>query len=144
MANLATKAAVEEGILPGTLQILWEARDAAKRRGDPQASFAIKILMNSFFGALASPNSRFFNMDVANAITHYGQYLIKMTAERIEKRGYKVIYGDTDSLFVLAGTDNYEEALSIGKKLEKETNEFYQKFIKKEYKRKCAIKKFMI
>ena len=85
----------EEGILPGTLQILWEARDAAKRRGDPQASFAIKILMNSFFGVLASPTCRFFSLDLGNAITSFARETIQRTIKEIEGAGYEVLYGDS-------------------------------------------------
>ncbi len=129
----------EEGIMPEILEELWKARDESRRNKDELARYAIKILMNSFFGALASPNSRFFNMDVANAITHYGQYLIKMTAKKIEEKGYKVIYSDTDSCFVIPVTKDYDEALTIGKKLGADINEFYDKFIKKEYKRKSYL-----
>lgn len=142
----------EEGILPEILEKLWIARDEAKKNKDELQRYAIKILMNSFFGALASPNSRFFNMEVANAITHYGQYIIKLTAEQIEKKGYEVIYSDTDSCFVLSKTKDYDKATKIGEKLQSEINSFYDKMIKEEYKRdshlylefeKCYVKFLM-
>ncbi|MFH0752104.1 MAG: DNA polymerase II [archaeon] len=129
----------EQGILSEILEELWKARDETKAQKDELARYAIKTLMASFFGAMATPNSRFFNMKIANAITHYGQYLIKMTAKQIEEKGYKVIYSDTDSCFVLPKTKDYNEALLVGKKLETDINEFYDKFIKKEYKRKSHL-----
>ena len=48
----------------------------------------------------------------------------------VEAKGYKIIYSDTDSIFVIAGK-NPEK---IGKKIEKEINKEITNFIKKEYK----------
>jgi len=129
----------EEGILPEILEELWRARDEARKNKDELARYAIKILMNSLFGAMASPNSRFFNMEIANAITHYGQYIIKLTAKMVENRGYNVIYSDTDSTFVVSETKDHDKANSIGKKLQEEINDYYEEFIRKEYKRKSYL-----
>src|SRR5439155_1515941 len=75
-------------------------RAQARRAGDQVASQAIKILMNSLFGVLGSPASRLFSPAVANAITTAGQHVIRLAAEAAGHRGHRVIYGDTDSLFV--------------------------------------------
>ncbi|HEX2480291.1 MAG TPA: DNA polymerase domain-containing protein, partial [Methylomirabilota bacterium] len=40
---------------------------------------------------------------VANAITIAGQHVIRLAAAAVEQAGHRVIYGDTDSLFVDAG-----------------------------------------
>jgi len=85
----------EDGLLPAIIQRLWEQRDKAKKRKDPVASLALKTLMNSFFGVLASPNCRFFSLNMANAITHFAQHFIKLAIEKIEGEGYEVIYGDS-------------------------------------------------
>ena len=61
----------ENGILPEILEELWRQRDLAKKAKNTHASFAIKILMNSFFGVLANPNCRFHSLEIANAITHF-------------------------------------------------------------------------
>ena len=49
----------EDGILPSIIHNLWASREEARKRKDELARYAIKILMNSFYGAMASPNSRF-------------------------------------------------------------------------------------
>jgi DNA polymerase, archaea type len=85
----------DDGILPDIIQHLWQERDKAKRRNDPVASQALKTLMNSFFGVLASPNCRFFSLEMGNAITHFARQFIKLAAEKIEDEGYDVIYGDS-------------------------------------------------
>jgi DNA polymerase II len=94
------------GILPGLLDRFWESRDRAKTDADGVASFVYKIIMNSFYGVLGSPGCRFAGAPLAGAITGFGQYLLHWTRDRLAERGYKVLYGDTDSLFVLAGPDD--------------------------------------
>lgn len=129
----------EEGILPAIIERLWRARDAAKKRKDDLASFAIKVHMNSFFGVLANPSCRFFSMDVANAITGFGRHLIQLTMQRIAEMGHTVIYGDTDSVFVDAGAASYAEAERVAKRIEHDINAFYETHIREEYHRACAM-----
>ncbi|MFQ5877465.1 MAG: DNA polymerase II [Acidobacteriota bacterium] len=93
----------EPGILPEMLKDLFPRRDEAKRRGDAIGAHALKILMNSFYGVLATPACRFYSGPVANAITHFGQWVLHWARDRMESLGYRVLYGDTDSLFVLSG-----------------------------------------
>ena len=125
-----------DGILPIIIQRLWEQRDIAKKKKDDLASQAIKITMNSFFGVLANPTCRFYSTDMANAITHFGQFLNKMTAKKIEEKGYEVIYGDTDSIFVNVGDSS--KADKVGKELQVYINEFYQNYVK-DFKRKSFL-----
>lgn len=125
-----------DGILPEIIEKLHVAREKAKKEKRELSSYAIKIIMNSFFGVLASPNCRYFSLKMANAITHFGQFIIKLTAKEIESLGYKVIYMDTDSVFVVNKEENPEE---VGKKLENHINNFYEKYVKKKYKRKSYL-----
>ena len=101
----------ERGILPVLVEHLGAARERAKAEGQKVKSNAIKILMNSLYGVLGAGASRLFSPDVSNAITHFGQFLIRTAAEFASAQGYRVIYGDTDSLFVDAGVDDADEAL---------------------------------
>lgn len=95
----------ERGILPELVERLGAAREAAKRDGQAVKSHAIKILMNSMYGVLGAGACRIFSPAVSNAITHFGQFLIRTAADLAAQEGYRVIYGDTDSLFVHAGDD---------------------------------------
>ncbi len=88
------------GILPAMLDDLFPRREAARREGDRVTSYAIKILMNSFYGVLATPACRFHSPRIANAITGFGREVLLWTRDRIAARGHRVLYGDTDSLFV--------------------------------------------
>lgn len=126
----------QEGILPLILQRLWEKRDIAKKEKNPLASQAIKIHMNSFFGVLANPTCRFFSLKMANAITHFGQHIIKLTTEKVKELDYEVIYGDTDSIFVKSNAQDYEDAKKVGEKIASYVNHFFTEHVTKDYHRK--------
>ncbi len=87
-------------ILPEILDRFMERRAAAKRRGDRHADQAIKIMMNALFGVLGAAGCRFFDPEIANAITSFGQQTLLETREAFEACGVEVLYGDTDSVFV--------------------------------------------
>ena len=91
----------EGAILPELIATLWERRDAAKRTGDQPLQHAVKILMNSFYGVLGARGCRFFDPRLASSITMRGHEIIRRSKAFIEDEGFEVIYGDTDSLFVL-------------------------------------------
>jgi len=89
-----------DAILPAVIERFMERREDAKRRGDRHADQAIKIMMNALFGVLGAGSCRFFDPDVANAITGFGQQTLRWTREAFEDESVRVLYGDTDSVFV--------------------------------------------
>lgn len=107
----------EPGILPGMLNRLFPQREAARKAGDQVASNAIKILMNSFYGVLGTPACRFYNPDLANSITSMGREMLLWSKQWFERRGFTVLYGDTDSLFVRSAIESAEEANAEGRTL---------------------------
>jgi DNA polymerase II len=102
----------QRGILPALVEHLAAERAQAKTAGQPVKANAIKILMNSLYGVLGAEASRLFCPPVANAITHFGQLLIRSAAEFAAAQGYRVIYGDTDSLFIDAAEPDPAAALA--------------------------------
>ncbi len=128
----------QNGILPEIIEKLHNAREKAKKEKRELSSYAIKIIMNSFFGVLASPNCRYYSLQMANAITHFGQQIIQLTAKKIQEKGYKVIYMDTDSVFVETNLQK-EKADQLGKELESYINKFYDDYVIKNYKRKSYL-----
>jgi DNA polymerase II len=104
-------------ILPSMLDELFPRREAAKRAGDGVASNAIKILMNSFYGVLGAPACRFYNPALVNAITGTGRELLLWSKAWFEAAGFKVLYGDTDSLFVDSRAEEPELARRRGRDL---------------------------
>ena len=95
----------EAPILPELITELWAARDDAKAAKNAPLSQAIKIIMNSFYGVLGSSGCRFHDARLASSITLRGHDIITRSQAWIEAEGVKVIYGDTDSLFVWLGNE---------------------------------------
>lgn len=135
VVRLGDGAAFRRGdaILPAMLDELFPQREAAKRAGDAVASQAIKILMNSFYGVLGTPACRFHNVAVANAVTGMGRRLLRWSKRWFEERGFDVLYGDTDSLFVRSGL-SLEEARAAGPRLARELNEAVAAHISAEWR----------
>jgi len=128
----------EEGILPHIIEKLHNERERAKKENRELSSYAIKVIMNSLFGVLASPNCRYFSLNMANAITHSGQEIIQLTAKKIEEKNLRVIYMDTDSVFINANVEK-KEAKQLGEELQKYINNFYENYIKEKYNRKSYL-----
>lgn len=122
------------GILTQLLDRLAPQREAAQRAGDATKSYAIKILMNSFYGVLGTPACRFHNPELANAITSFGQMVLLHAKARIEARGHRVLYGDTDSLFVLSGAADPEAARALGRELAEAVDEDLRAHLRSAYR----------
>jgi DNA polymerase-2 len=105
------------GILTQLLDEIMPLRDAARRAGEHVKSHAIKILMNSFYGVLGTPACRFHDPRLANAITSWGREILLWGKARIEAGGRRVLYGDTDSLFLESGEADAAAAHRLGETL---------------------------
>jgi DNA polymerase elongation subunit (family B) len=70
---------------------------------------ALKVYMNSFYGEAGNPLSPFFLRQLAGGVTSAGQYNIKLVAEYVQKLGFSIKYGDTDSLYLICPENVYFE-----------------------------------
>ena len=123
----------DPAILPRVLDSLYTAREEARRGNDGVASQAIKILMNSFYGVLATPVCRFHNSKLGNAITTMGRHFLMWSKRWFEARGFTVLYGDTDSVFVSSGLGDIHDAETLGHKLTGEFNTELAAYIEQEW-----------
>jgi DNA polymerase-2 len=130
----------DNSILPGIIAELMTARQSAKQTKNQPLSYAIKILMNSFYGVLGSPACRFFSPELSQAITGTGQYILKTTCAYIEKTfSHSIVYGDTDSLFLLLGPGMDTQAHSIGTAIVSDVNNWLKKHIKEQFNTDSAL-----
>ena len=130
----------QQHFLPAIITSLWQQRDEAKREKDSARSHAIKILMNSFYGVLGSGGCRFYDPRLASSITMRGHDIMQQTARWIEQQGHKVIYGDTDSTFVLLDESlNHEQADEIGAVLTEDINQRWRQKIETELQLECFL-----
>ncbi len=115
-------------ILPGILDDLFPRREAAKKAGDAVAAQSIKILMNSFYGVLGTSACRFYNPALANSITGSGREMLLWSKRWFEDAGFRVLYGDTDSLFVGSGSIESpppEQGPAAGRKAQRGAHELH-------------------
>ena len=107
----------DEGLITKALRILlglrksWNDKKSAEPPGTPawkdadRKSTAYKVVANSFYGVIGSPGSRFYDSEVGESVTQNGVWLIKRTIAEAKAIGMDVIYADTDSLFVVGGSE---------------------------------------
>jgi DNA polymerase-2 len=112
---------------------LIEQRNIARKENDKQLSQAIKILMNSFYGVMGSFGCRFYHPNLPTAITGTGHRLLLGSKEYLAGKGYDVIYGDTDSLFIKLKEGEGEKAVDNANKIAEELNTYWADKIQSEY-----------
>ncbi|MBA2851761.1 DNA polymerase elongation subunit (family B) [Methanococcus maripaludis] len=112
------------GIVPEILEHLFKQRKADKhtamdyknqydQTGDEKYNdlfnlywnlqSAEKVMLNSFYGVMGDKKYALYMKPVAEAVTTSGQKLIKYAITELNAAGYKVIYTDTDSCYVILG-----------------------------------------
>ncbi len=124
----------DQSILPELIEELWGKRDEAKKQNNKPLSHAVKIIMNSFYGVLGTDACRFFDPRLASSITRRGHEIIQQSQAYIEQQGRDVIYGDTDSIFVLLESGlNTQQARQTGEELVQQMNQFWKQKIRQEF-----------
>ena len=95
-------------ILKRVLKQRMELRAEMKRheKGTPSymqlhaKQYALKIVLNSFYGYLAYARSRYYSRECAAAVTSWCRSYVQDVAKKAEGEGFVVIYSDTDSEFL--------------------------------------------
>nr|MBT4247678.1 hypothetical protein [Candidatus Woesearchaeota archaeon] len=80
-------------------------------------SYALKILANSFYGYLGFYGARWYSLESAASTTAYARHYIKQAIEKAEEKGFKVIYADTDSCFLILGSQVMDDAMTFMKEV---------------------------
>jgi DNA polymerase I len=123
------KQSVFKGIIPTVVEDLLSTRanvrkqlkiekDSESKRILQAKQLALKDLSNSLYGYTGYPRSRLYVMDIANTITAFGRDTITKTKKLIEENfPVKVIYADTDSVFIKSDVKDLESAEEIGRKV---------------------------
>jgi len=114
IGNGTTFSNEKKGIIPEVLERLYSQRLEWKDEKNERArtigkdkiynqldmkQYALKIILNSFYGALASPFYRLHKKEIGESITFVGRKIITYSKNVLEIEGFEVIYGDTDSVF---------------------------------------------
>ncbi|MDQ1279017.1 MAG: polymerase, archaea type [Thermoproteota archaeon] len=141
------------GFYNKVLSTLIEARDDIRdklKNTDPKKTEyrvldsrqrAVKIITNAVYGYAGWIGARWYVREVAEATAAWGRYTIAHAIDLAEKEGLEVIYGDTDSLFVLFDSekiDRFIEDVQRDLGLEISANEVYERIFFTEAKKRYA------
>lgn len=83
----------------------------------------LKVLTNSFYGYMGWGGARWYCRECAEATTAWGRHFIKTSAKIASEMGFKVLYGDTDSIFVSKKMDLGALSLEVEKLIERISRE---------------------
>ena len=136
---LFTSSSSRPGVLPRLLREILETRFMVKRAmkqvpvGSPlhrtlnARQFGLKLIANVTYGyTSASFSGRMPNVHIADAIVQTGRDTLQRTIELVDNHptwGAKVVYGDTDSLFVLVEGRSRPDAFKIGRDIARTVTE---------------------
>ncbi|MFB6244792.1 MAG: DNA-directed DNA polymerase [Candidatus Nanohaloarchaea archaeon] len=101
----------EQGFFPELIERLIRERNQIKEeienkhgaggyRNLDSRQRALKILANSFYGYLGYEGARWYSREAAEATTYLGREYIEDAIDLAEEKGFEVVYGDTDSVFL--------------------------------------------
>jgi DNA polymerase elongation subunit (family B) len=105
------KQEVLRGILPNLTDYMMklkekytrlrdEAKNEEERKFYETRRFTTKTIINALYGVTEFPGFRLFDARLGATITYIGRELIKYVKKQLENMGFKVLYGDTDSVFI--------------------------------------------
>jgi len=105
------------GPIENAIATLYKLRLGYKENKDNR-EYLIKIIINSIYGITAKPVFKHvYSRHGAEDCTYIGRTMIKHVAETFNKRGFEVLYGDTDSVYVALNNKTREDALSLAQEL---------------------------
>lgn len=137
----------EKGIMPSMIKELVQLKDDMKKKvaGTGQSvsdkMFAIKTFINSFYGINALPSFRLYDKRIAESITYLGREIITDCSKFVESLGFKVVYNDTDSMFIKVGDEALKDGNNILSQLNGHLKTILDKYGIKESTMKIELEK---
>jgi len=86
----------------------------------------LKTIANSMYGYLGFFGARWYSIECAQSITSFGRQYIQTVIQQAAGAGFKVLYSDTDSVFLLVGQKPREEVVSFVASINKQLPELME------------------
>ncbi|MBW3003441.1 DNA-directed DNA polymerase [Candidatus Woesearchaeota archaeon] len=108
-----------EGLITRRLRVkeMMKSADPAKAVLLNARSNALKLLSNSFYGYLGFYGARWYSAEAARSTTAYARYYIKDVIAKAQAAGFKVIYSDTDSVFLTLGDKTKDDSKAFAREI---------------------------
>ena len=90
----------KQGVFAELMEYFTKERLRYKKEGKKIEADCLKILINSGYGVLGFKHFQYYNHSVASLVTALGRFTFRSMHRIAKEIGLKVIYGDTDSMFV--------------------------------------------
>ncbi len=120
----------KKGFIPALIEDLITRRMRIKEiiKDNKDEKFAVldarqnslKLLANAFYGYLGFFAARWYSIECAQATTAFGRYYIKEVIEKAQKSDFKVLYSDTDSVFMTLDGKTKQDAENFSEKINQE------------------------
>ena len=129
----------KSGFFPELLKEIVELRKKYKRELKPDAinpilkarSNAFKLLANAYYGYLGFFGARYYCIEAAASTLAFVRKYNQETIEKVIKEGYKVIFGDTDSVGFSLNKKSKQEVSIRSPKTSNKSKDETLKFLKK-------------
>jgi DNA polymerase I len=136
------------GLLPHLISFFFAKRDeydkALKKaiadnksegeiRRYERRQYNMKKTTNAIYGVMDYPRFRLHNPECTQATAIMGRISIEEEKKFLTEIGYTLLYGDTDSFFVCAHSNDKEALLIEGKELQRKLNEHLSEFLIEKY-----------
>lgn len=119
---------------------LKETKDEYEKRLLDERQKALKVMANAFYGYMGWINARWYSREGAEAVTAWGRSIISDAAKIATEHGFKVIYGDTDSIFIKGNGDinKLQDMISQKFGIEIKVDKVYRRVLFTESKKRYA------
>jgi DNA polymerase elongation subunit (family B) len=137
-----------KGLLPTLIDFFFKKRDEYEKKrmesiekGEPEyiirkwerKAYNMKKKSNAIYGVMDFHKFRLSRKECTQATAVIGRIAAEELVKFIKSLGYKLKYGDTDSIFVKAKSNTPEECLKEGEELVKKLNEHLTEFFTEKY-----------
>ncbi len=117
----------KQGFFPALLKEIFEKRKEHKKayQKNPDIitlarSNAFKVLSASAHGYVGFFGARYYSIESSSAILAFVRKFNKEAIDKVQKKGYEIIFGDTDSVGFLTNGKSKKQILNLLEKLNKD------------------------
>jgi len=111
-------------------------KDSLEYKTLDNMQYALKIIANSIYGYMGYFGAKWYCYPCAAASAAWGRFYIKKSISMIEKGGFEVIYGDTDSVFIIMPNVKKSQLIKRTEKFLKKINNRLPGMIQLEFRGK--------